>query len=708
MDHLRSGPKADLSSGGPGPMTKTSLAANKQNQQPIGSTHNVQAKPFPIDGNKVLVHTKYNNPAGLYSMNNIAETLSAQASVLNTGAVGINFMKEKQPVNTDSAVYRMIQEETKGENMSRESSVSAGENGEYYPLSESGYPSNVQSQSFLKLQQQLHYDGSNSLPNSADGSLSKLKVVMRQSLPDGPSSPVTKSVSAPVAKPPSETSAQTNQNLCFECGRLIIGVFVKINDKPLHSECFKCATCGSSLKNVGYHNINEKLYCSLHATQVARIATAPGNVSPVALGGGQPKVPAFILKKTSPSVAPHSPGVGVSSPIPFHGTPKPRHVDAPASPTPSSPFFSPPSQTSQQTNRPMSVPSSFGSHPSTAPAVGVHKESIGGSKFTWPPSGEAAGSETTTVTETSTSSYSSYRPPPDTQKIQYQSKALSNKPKTPPATASKPIFAPKSDPVSPYGTTFGSPVSRPASTIAPVTPPAASSKPYLPSSSVLTETSKSEFSSKQVSGGMGPSLAPTRGRGTLTTQVAPGTRNPHLLNMWITNQVCGIIKGPFVTAMGKTWCPEHFCCSNAGCRRPLQDIGFVEDKGQMYCENCFEQHLAPVCNKCHTKIKGNCLNALDKSWHPDCFICIHCKKPFGSSSFYMEDGNPYCETDWNDLFTTKCIGCGFPIEAGDRWVEALNNNYHSQCFRCSTCQTNLEGQSFYAKGGKPFCKNHAR
>lgn len=40
-------------------------------------------------------------------------------------------------------------------------------------------------------------------------------------------------------------------------------------------------------------------------------------------------------------------------------------------------------------------------------------------------------------------------------------------------------------------------------------------------------------------------------------------------------------------------------------------------------------------------------------------------------------------SDWNELFTTKCFACGFPVEAGDRWVEALNNNYHSQCFNCS-------------------------
>lgn len=46
-------------------------------------------------------------------------------------------------------------------------------------------------------------------------------------------------------------------------------------------------------------------------------------------------------------------------------------------------------------------------------------------------------------------------------------------------------------------------------------------------------------------------------------------------------------------------------------------------------------------------------------------------------------------TDWNELFTTKCFSCGFPIEAGDRWVEALNNNYHSQCFSCTVSKQKL-------------------
>lgn len=65
-------------------------------------------------------------------------------------------------------------------------------------------------------------------------------------------------------------------------------------------------------------------------------------------------------------------------------------------------------------------------------------------------------------------------------------------------------------------------------------------------------------------------------------------------------------RGPFITALGRIWCPEHFTCVNNTCKRPLQDIGFVEENGQLYCEYCFEQFIAPACDKCHGKIKGVC------------------------------------------------------------------------------------------------------
>nr|XP_016940623.1 PDZ and LIM domain protein Zasp isoform X6 [Drosophila suzukii] len=203
-------------------------------------------------------------------------------------------------------------------------------------------------------------------------------------------------------------------------------------------------------------------------------------------------------------------------------------------------------------------------------------------------------------------------------------------------------------------------------------------------------------------GAFGATSAPKRGRGILNKAAGPGVRIP------LCNSCNVQIRGPFITALGRIWCPDHFICVNGNCRRPLQDIGFVEEKGDLYCEYCFEKYLAPTCSKCAGKIKGDCLNAIGKHFHPECFTCGQCGKIFGNRPFFLEDGNAYCEADWNELFTTKCFACGFPVEAGDRWVEALNHNYHSQCFNCTFCKQNLEGQSFYNKGGRPFCKNHAR
>lgn len=172
---------------------------------------------------------------------------------------------------------------------------------------------------------------------------------------------------------------------------------------------------------------------------------------------------------------------------------------------------------------------------------------------------------------------------------------------------------------------------------------------------------------------------------------------------------CGCpIRGPFVTAMGDSWCPDHFVCANPQCGVKLIDIGFVEEGGKLYCERDYERYLAPQCKKCNKSILGECVNALQAQWHPDCFLCTHCKLPIGGNQFHIEEGKPYCEKDWTAMFQTMCAGCDFPIEPGDRWVEAMSKNFHAECFNCATCQVSLEGQPFVARAGKAFCKKHAR
>ncbi|XP_042148164.1 PDZ and LIM domain protein Zasp isoform X6 [Ixodes scapularis] len=621
-----------ISNGEPAPVTKTSLAANKQPYKPIGTGHNTAAKPFG-GTMAAVVHNQYNSPAPIYSMNNIADTLSKQTEVLTSGAVGINFMKGDKPLNKESAVYRMVLEEDKHPK---------DFGGASSPVPVGQVPAAVGSQS----------------PAACQSPTPSPFVNLRH---------VEAPKTAP-APPPSSNTTVGGPNTCADCGRLIVGVFVRIKDRSLHAECFRCATCGTSLKNVGYFNVKDKLYCDIHAKQAARHIAPGSNLEPVPVPPGghlpqnvplAPLAPLAPLTSTSPA-APMS-GVGQTPPPPlFSASPKFTSSTAPFTPSQAAPMHSP-------------VPASG---PGQAPVAAAQQ----------PP------------------------PPPDSPGICYDSPVALGRSDYRPAAPYMPASAPK--PTTPQGRktppAYGGLIP-----LHPVTAPPADAHRQVPAYTeyVLPYTNGHGNGYKDpdpedildcLSQGVGSRPAPKRGRGMLSQQVAIGGKIPICSN-------CGSpIRGPFVTAMGKNWCPDHFLCANASCRRSLQDIGFVEEQSKLYCEHCYESYMAPVCRKCGHRIKGDCLNALEQTWHPECFVCSYCKTAFGNSSFYLEDGMPYCEKDWNELFTTKCVGCGFPIEAGDRWVEALNNNYHSQCFKCTICHKNLEGQSFFAKGGRPFCKAHAR
>ncbi len=65
-----------------------------------------------------------------------------------------------------------------------------------------------------------------------------------------------------------------------------------------------------------------------------------------------------------------------------------------------------------------------------------------------------------------------------------------------------------------------------------------------------------------------------------------------------------LFSGPYIVALSKTWCPHHFVCANAHCKRSLEESGFVEEQGKLYCENCYEAYLAPICAKCSNRIRG--------------------------------------------------------------------------------------------------------
>ncbi|KAM4621575.1 PDZ and LIM domain protein 7 isoform 1-T1 [Polymixia lowei] len=173
--------------------------------------------------------------------------------------------------------------------------------------------------------------------------------------------------------------------------------------------------------------------------------------------------------------------------------------------------------------------------------------------------------------------------------------------------------------------------------------------------------------------------------------------------------LCGacnkIIRGRYLVALGRSWHPEEFTCSQ--CNVVLEEGGFFEERGSVFCTKCYDNRYAPNCAKCKKKIAGEIMHALKMTYHVECFKCAACKAPIRNQAFYMEEGEPYCERDYEKMFGTKCHGCDFKIDAGDRFLEALGYSWHDTCFVCALCQINLEGKTFYSKKDKPLCKGHA-
>lgn len=66
--------------------------------------------------------------------------------------------------------------------------------------------------------------------------------------------------------------------------------------------------------------------------------------------------------------------------------------------------------------------------------------------------------------------------------------------------------------------------------------------------------------------------------------------------------LCAIPRGRYLVALGRSWHPEEFTCSQ--CKAVLDEGGFFEERGSVYCTKCHDNRYAPNCAKCKKKITG--------------------------------------------------------------------------------------------------------
>uniref|UniRef100_A0A671RNQ6 Paxillin b n=1 Tax=Sinocyclocheilus anshuiensis TaxID=1608454 RepID=A0A671RNQ6_9TELE len=190
----------------------------------------------------------------------------------------------------------------------------------------------------------------------------------------------------------------------------------------------------------------------------------------------------------------------------------------------------------------------------------------------------------------------------------------------------------------------------------------------------------------------------------------------------VAKGVCGAcckpIVGQVVTAMGRTWHPEHFVCTH--CQEEIGSRNFFEREGQPYCERDYHHLFSPRCNpylyvagfvfsvnKASVYYVSLCIHLfsatyiVNKTWHPEHFFCAQCGAFFG---FHEKDGKAYCRKDYFDLFAPKCGGCARAIL--ENYISALSALWHPECFVCRECFTPFVNGSFFEHDGQPYCEVH--
>ncbi|KAG9330138.1 hypothetical protein JZ751_027213 [Albula glossodonta] len=114
-----------------------------------------------------------------------------------------------------------------------------------------------------------------------------------------------------------------------------------------------------------------------------------------------------------------------------------------------------------------------------------------------------------------------------------------------------------------------------------------------------------------------------------------------------------------------------------------------------------------VCGACRKPIVGQVVTAMGRTWHPEHFVCTHCQEEIGSRNFFERDGQPYCEKDYHNLFSPRCYYCNGPIldkPITGRCITAMAKKFHPEHFVCAFCLKQLNKGTFKEQNDKPYCQ----
>uniref|UniRef100_A0A8C0FCL6 Actin binding LIM protein 1 n=2 Tax=Strigidae TaxID=30459 RepID=A0A8C0FCL6_BUBBB len=168
-------------------------------------------------------------------------------------------------------------------------------------------------------------------------------------------------------------------------------------------------------------------------------------------------------------------------------------------------------------------------------------------------------------------------------------------------------------------------------------------------------------------------------------------------------------KGEVLRVQARHFHIKCFTCKVCGC--DLAQGGFFIKNGEYLCTLDYQRMYGTRCNGCGEFVEGEVVTALGKTYHPSCFACTACKRPFppgdrvtfnGRDCLCQMCAQPMSSSPKELSASSNCAGCGRDIKNGQALL-ALDKQWHLGCFKCKACGKVLTGE-YISKDGAPYCE----
>uniref|UniRef100_A0A8C6IKT6 Actin-binding LIM protein 1 n=1 Tax=Mus spicilegus TaxID=10103 RepID=A0A8C6IKT6_MUSSI len=168
-------------------------------------------------------------------------------------------------------------------------------------------------------------------------------------------------------------------------------------------------------------------------------------------------------------------------------------------------------------------------------------------------------------------------------------------------------------------------------------------------------------------------------------------------------------KGEVLRVQTKHFHIKCFTCKVCGC--DLAQGGFFIKNGDYLCTLDYQRMYGTRCHGCGEFVEGEVVTALGKTYHPNCFACTICKRPFPPGDRVTFNGRdclcqlcaqPMSSSPKEASCSSNCAGCGRDIKNGQALL-ALDKQWHLGCFKCKSCGKVLTGE-YISKDGSPYCE----